>query len=250
MSGVARRKTDTTSYSCVSEHVQNVIERMDETMTRKQLEDLGLTKEQADSVIRINGEDIENAKAVAGAEVTNLKAENDALSKQVTDRDKQIEDLKKSAGDNENLQKQITDLQKTNKEQTEAHNREMQQLRVDTAVEKALADSGAKNIRAVKALLELTDARLSEDGTIKGLAEQIEKLKSDDGSKFMFRETEQTQNPQQTFKGFQPGSSANVTDSKQTGYEARLAEARKNNNQLEVIKIKQEAYQNDGIALM
>lgn len=31
-------------------------------MTRKQLEDLGLTKEQVDSVMKINGDDIENAK--------------------------------------------------------------------------------------------------------------------------------------------------------------------------------------------
>jgi len=63
----------------------------------------------------------------------------------------------------------------------------------------------------------------------------------------MFKETGQTQ---QTFKGFQPGSSATVPDAKQADYETRLAEARKNNNQLEVIRIKQEAYQNDGIALM
>ena len=41
-----------------------------------------------------------------------------------------------------------------------------------------------------------------------------------------------------------------VPNSKQAGYEARLAEARKNGNQLEVINIKQEAFQNDGIALM
>ena len=33
-------------------------------MTRKQLEELGLTKEQADKVIEINGGDIENAKRV------------------------------------------------------------------------------------------------------------------------------------------------------------------------------------------
>ena len=34
-------------------------------MTRKQLEDLGLTKEQVDSVMKINGDDIENAKGTA-----------------------------------------------------------------------------------------------------------------------------------------------------------------------------------------
>lgn len=219
-------------------------------MTKKQLEDLGLTKEQVDSIIKINGDDIENAKSTAGAEVTNLKTENEALSKQVTDRDKQIETLKKSVGDNEALQKQISDLQATNKEQSEAHAKEMQQLRIDSAVEKALTDSGAKNIKAVRALLELTDVKLSDDGTVKGLAEQIEKLKGDDDSKFLFKETEQTQNQQQTFTGFQPGTATTIPNSTQAGYEARLAEARKNGNQLEVIKIKQEAFANDGIVLM
>lgn len=218
-------------------------------MTRKQLEDLGLTKEQSDSIIEINDADIENAKTAADAEVTNLKAENDALSKQVSDRDKQIETLKKAAGDNEDLQKQISDLQAANKEQADTHAKEMQQLRIDSAVEKTLTDSGAKNIKAVKALLELEDAKLSDDGTVKGLAEQIEKLKGDDSSKFLFKEIEQ-QNQQQTFTGFQPGTSTTIPNSTQAGYEARLAEARKNGNQLEVIKIKQEAFANDGTVLI
>ena len=42
-------------------------------MTRKQLEDLGLTKEQADSVMKINGDDIENAKGTASTEIKNLQ---------------------------------------------------------------------------------------------------------------------------------------------------------------------------------
>ena len=44
-------------------------------MTRKQLEDLGLTKEQADSVMKINGDDIENAKGTASTEIKNLQTE-------------------------------------------------------------------------------------------------------------------------------------------------------------------------------
>lgn len=225
LSSVTRRKTDTTNYSYGSDPVKNVFERMDETMTRKQLEDLGLTKEQANSIIRINGNDIENAKAVAGAEVANLKTENGALLKKVADRDKQIEVLKKSVGDNENLQKQIADLKATNMAQADGHAKEMQQLRMDAIVEKALNVSGAKNIKAVKALLELEDVKLSDDGTIKGLAEQIERLKSDDGSKFMFNETEQAQNQRQAFTGIQLEKSTTVPNSKQTGYDTRLAEA-------------------------
>lgn len=217
-------------------------------MKRTELEAMGLTKEQVDSIMKINGSDIENAKSSAASDVTNLKTENAALAAQVTERDTQIEGLKKSAGDNAELQKQIEALQADNKAKDEAHAKELTQLRIDAAVEKALTDGGAKNVKAVKALLDLTDAKLSDDGTVKGLAEQIQKLQEGEDSKFLFTEKQQTQ--QQTFSGFQPGTSTTVPDSKQAGYEARLAEARKNNDQLEVIKIKREAYDNDNIVLM
>ena len=72
-------------------------------MTRKQLEDLGLTKEQADSVMKINGDDIENAKGTASTEIKNLQTEVEGLKTQVGDRDKQLETLKASAGDNADL---------------------------------------------------------------------------------------------------------------------------------------------------
>ena len=60
-------------------------------MTRKQLEDLGLTKEQVDSVMKINGDDIENAKGTAATEIKNLQTEVEGLKTQVSDRDKQLE---------------------------------------------------------------------------------------------------------------------------------------------------------------
>ena len=182
-------------------------------MTRQELEDLGLSKEQADKVLSINKADVEDA----GKEVET---------------------------ENANLRKQ---LQEDNKTQAAAHEKELTQLKIDTAVDKALTDGGAKNIKAVRALLNLDDAALSDDGLVKGLSEQIDKLKADESSKFLFNEPEQSQ---PKFTGFQPGSASMVPNSKQAGYEARLAEARKNGNQLEVINIKQEAFQNDGIALM
>ena len=80
-------------------------------MTRKQLEDLGLSKEQIDSIMKINGDDIENAKSASAAEIKNIQAEVTGLKAQVTDRDKQLETLKSAAGDNETLTKQIADLQ-------------------------------------------------------------------------------------------------------------------------------------------
>ena len=173
-------------------------------MTRKQLEDLGLTKEQADSVMKINGDDIENAKGTAATEIKNLQTEVDGLKTQVGDRDKQLETLKASAGDNADLKKQIEDLQTENATAKANHESELNQLKIDFAVEKALTGAKAKNIKAVKALLELNDAKLDKDGNVKGLAEQIEKLTSDEGTKFLF----EAQKQQQNFKGFQPGASA------------------------------------------
>lgn len=173
-------------------------------MTRKQLEDLGLTKEQADSVMKINGDDIENAKGTASTEIKNLQTEVEGLKTQVGDRDKQLETLKASAGDNADLKKQIEDLQTENATAKANHESELNQLKIDFAVEKALTGAKAKNIKAVKALLELDDAKLDKDGNVKGLAEQIEKLTSDEGTKFLF----EAQKQQQNFKGFQPGASA------------------------------------------
>ena len=169
-------------------------------MTRKQLEDMGLTKEQVDSVMKINGDDVENAKAAS----KNLQAEVDGLKTQVSDRDKQLEALKASAGDNEALKQQIADLQAENTKAKETHESEMTQLKIDFAVEKALTAAKAKNIKAVKALLDLTDAKLDKDGNVKGLSEQIEKLTADEGTKFLF---EAAPKQQQKFKGFQPGVS-------------------------------------------
>ncbi len=175
-------------------------------MTRKQLEDLGLSKEQVDSIMKINGDDIENAKSASAAEIKNLETEVSGLKTQVSDRDKQLETLKASAGDNEALTKQIADLQAENTKAKETHESEMTQLKVDFAVEKALTGANAKNIKAVKALLDLTDAKLDKDGNVKGLSEQIEKLTTGEDTKFLFDAPQQKH--QQTFKGFQPGASA------------------------------------------
>ena len=144
-------------------------------MTRKQLEDLGLTKEQADSVMKINGDDIENAKGTASTEIKNLQTEVEGL---------------------------IEDLQTENATAKAPHESELNQLKIDFAVEKALTGAKAKNIKAVKALLELGEAKLDKDGNVKGLDEQIEKLRSGDDTKFLFEAQKQ-----QNFKGFQPGAS-------------------------------------------
>lgn len=172
-------------------------------MIRKQLEDLGLSKEQADSIMKINGDDIENAKSASAAEIKNLQTEVSGLKTQVTDRDKQLETLKTAAGDNETLTKQIETMKQQNADQEKTHKAELAQLRLDNAIENALTVAGAKNSKAVKALLDVSKVKLGEDGKLSGWDEQIKAIQKSDGYLFNTK-------PQNNFRGFQPGASGDI----------------------------------------
>lgn len=171
-----------------------------EDMTRAELEALGLTKEQIDSVIGINGNDIEKVKT----KLTEAEKEADTLKEQIKDRDKQLNDLKNSKEDLDGLKSQIETLQKDNKAKDEQYKAEIRNLKVSSAVDAALTGAKAKNHTAVKALLkDLDKAELLEDGTVKGLKEQIEALTKADDSKFLF----DIETAPQTPKGATPASS-------------------------------------------
>lgn len=57
-------------------------------------------------------------------------------------------------------------------------------LRLEGAVERALWQSGAKNVRAVRGMLETSALRLEADGTVSGLEEQLRGLRQSDGYLF------------------------------------------------------------------
>ena len=159
------------------------------------------------------GLDEENAKKVADASAEELKGyipkarfdeiNNDKkkLELDVRERDTQLETLKNSTGDVAALKTQITTLQTENKTKDETHAVELKQLKIDAAVSAALTTSKAKNEKAVKALLDLSKAELGDDGSIKGLDDQIKKLTEAEDSKFLFNtETKKTK-----IKGATPG---------------------------------------------
>jgi len=208
-------------------------------MKKEDLIAMGLTEEQAKKVM-----DSLDGNFVTKARFNELNEENKTLKKSASDYDKQLEDLKKSSGNNADLQQQITTLQQQNADQKKAHETELNQLKLDNAVDVALSGAKAKNSKAIKAMLDMSKVKVGEDGKLSGFDEQLEALKKSDG--YMFDATETTQ---QQFTGFQPGASTTVPNSTSAGYEARIADARKNNNQLEVIKIKQEAAA-EGVILM
>lgn len=175
-------------------------------MKRKFLEDLGLEdKETIDKILDENSSDIGKAKGeleTVQGQLKDANAEIETLKGQVSERDSQLETLKKSTGDVEELKKQIETLQTENKTKDEAHKAEIKQMKIDAAIDAALTSAKAKNNIAVKALLkDLDKAELSEDGSVKGLKEQIDALVKGDDTKFLF----DSEKKKQEFKGAEPG---------------------------------------------
>ena len=167
-------------------------------MKKEDLVKLGLDEEAAKKVADASAEELKGFIPKARFDEVNTEKKNLETTK--TTLEGQLETLKNSTGDVEAMKKQITDLQADNKTKDEAHVAEIKQLKIDAAVSAALTASKAKNEKAVKALLDLEKAELADDGTIKGLADQIKKLQGADDSKFLF---EAEKKP--SFKGAKPG---------------------------------------------
>ena len=127
-------------------------------------------------------------------EVNTAKAQ---LEKDIAIRDQQIADLKKI--DPEKLQEQIDTLTQQNADAKAKYEADLKAQKIDAAVTLALTNAKAVNVKAVKALLDLDKADIAEDGTVKGLDEQIRALQDAEDSKMLF----QSQTPK--FRGFKPG---------------------------------------------
>ncbi len=152
-------------------------------MTKEKLMEWGLTEEQANKVMEgLNG------SFVTKARFNEVNTELSAAKKTIGERDAQLETLKKASGDTKALQDQITQLQADNKKKDEDHANELKALKIVNAVELALTGAKAKNNTAVKALLAgfIDKAELAEDGTVKGLDDEVKKLVEGKETAFLF----------------------------------------------------------------
>lgn len=139
---------------------------------------------------------------VSKADFNAVKTQQKKLEDNLKTRDTQLEELKKATGTAEELTAQIAALQEQNRKDKQAHEAEVARIRLDAAVDKALTESGARNNIAVKALLAafLKDAKVGEDGSVKGLAAEIETLAKGESTSFLFDNTKGA-----VIKGMKPG---------------------------------------------
>lgn len=174
-------------------------------MKRDFLEKLGLEKEVIDQIMAENGKDIE-AKKKELDEVSEAKKTAEAM---LAERDKQIETLSKSKGNAEELQAEIEKLKTANKEDAEKHQSELKEIKMNNAIQAALGEAKARNLKSVETHLDKSKLQMQEDGTLVGLAEQIKTLTEGEETKFLFGEPETKVIGVKTVT---PGASSATTD--------------------------------------
>lgn len=145
-------------------------------MERKDLMELGIEAEAVDKIMEMYGKDVNPIKQ----ENESLKAEVKSFKEQVADRDNQLDEIKTKVGDAEALNATIDSLKQANKDKDEAHQNLVNKVKLDYEIKLALNEAGAKNERAVKALIDLDTVKINEDGQLIGLNEQLTNLKSTD----------------------------------------------------------------------
>ena len=213
-------------------------------MKKDELLELGVSDEVAEKIVSLANSELSGF--VPKSRLDKVIEQRDQYKTDYETSVAEINKLANSAKDIDSLKGELAKLEETNKQLISDHETKIAKLALDNAVEMALVKAEAKNTKAVKALMSdfLADAKLEGD-VVKGIDEAITKLKESDG--YLFNVASSNNNPTgHTPKG---NSGSNPEQTPRSVFEARLAEARTNKDNVSAIRIKQEASE-QGISLM
>ena len=165
-------------------------------MTKEQLQALNLTEEQINAIIEDYGKNYVSK--------TQFNEKNDAYKQakqEIENLTNDISTLSEANKANEALQSQIKELQDAATQREADYNENIKNMKIDTAITKALSKSGAMNETILTGLLDRTKIAIGEDNTITGIQEQIVALKESDP--YLFK--------QDSIKGVVPGDATPKT---------------------------------------
>lgn len=153
-------------------------------MKREELKELGLTDEQIGSVMALHGVTVNELNS----RVSTAEQQATQYQEQLEKNQNELNDFKANAKGNEDLTKQLEDLQSKFDEIKTSSEQQIADLKKSSAIDLALTQAGAKNIKAAKALLDSESLELTDEG-LKGLDDQLTALKESDG--YLFGQSEQ-----------------------------------------------------------
>lgn len=204
-------------------------------MKKEDLLNAGLNDEQAKAVLDMYKSD--TANLVPSSRLSEVIAERNELREKTK---AQLEAISKSDGDVTALKQQIAKIQQDNETAIKEANAKYQALQLDTALNKMAAESGAYDVRALKAYLDVSNAQADSDGEYRTIKAQIDALKADESKSFLFKATEPPKPTAPQIRG------ANIDNglgkpAPTMSYQERWRNAIKEGNTAQAVAIKGEA---------
>lgn len=151
-------------------------------MKREFLEELGLTKEVIDKIMDENGSDIENARKKSEAERDNYKNQLETAQKAL----KEFEGI-----DVKDLQEKVKNLNTDLANKENEYQQKIADMEFNSVLDGAISKSGAKNSKAVRALLDLESLKTSKNQA-EDITKALETIKSEND--YMFESNEPYKN--------------------------------------------------------
>ena len=154
-------------------------------MDKTELIELGLTEEQADSVLKSHKDDL-SGKYIPKTRFDEVNTQLTTTRDELAKRDSQLSTLETVAKDNKELSDAIQALKVENEKQETEYQAKVSDIQKRSAVALMLADD-VHDASLVMGLLDLKQVQVSPSGEVAGLKGQVDKLKEE--KPFLFVET-------------------------------------------------------------
>lgn len=149
-------------------------------MKREELRDMGLTDEQVTKVFGMHSAELNDLHS----QINTITGERDQYKNELDSNATKLKDFEKNAKDNDELRGQLKDLRKQFDDSQKESETKIASLKLNSAVDVAIARSHARNNKAVRALIDMDKVQLGDDGKLSGLDDQLTGLKESDGYLF------------------------------------------------------------------
>lgn len=122
---------------------------------------------------------VKSVMAEYGKNINPLKQERDSIKDQLADVTGKLTEAQKQAEQGSDLSEQLKTLQADfDQSKTEAEDN-LRETKKSYEIQNALTAAGAKNAKAVTALLDVDKVNFDDNGGLIGLKEQLDKVKND-----------------------------------------------------------------------
>lgn len=161
-------------------------------MKREDLEALGLSKEQIDSVLDMHHKEYDPVKKDLETAQKDLESEKEKTSTQATtikDLKKDLEEFKDA--DVSGMKQKIADLEKDIQIKDETHQKEIADRDFNDILKDSIASAKGKNAKAIAALLDIDTLKASKNQK-DDIAAALKELAEAEDSKMLFGEPEPT----------------------------------------------------------